>query len=228
MRSKSRLAPVLSVLVVLLAHLALLWLLSRPVPMPEVKDRREWVQLLLPIPARQQPVIETKPIRAAKPDAPAAKAPSLAIAAEPALPTPAAPSVAELSAPTEDPAPRLAASTIPAEVLREAIKAAVAAERQPRAEPVRTLAPAPDSMQARLAKGLAAARAAVKPKLFEAPRTELISAPNDPKRIYRVTTGMGEYCLYYPDKGGISANSDPRSGRPEFGQPMASSCPIPF
>lgn len=228
MRSKLRLAPVLPVLVVFLVHLALLWLVSRPVHLPEVKDRREWVQLLLPIPARQPLVIEAKPIRAAKPGAPAAKAPSVALAAEPAVPAEAITPAADIPALAEDPAPRLAAGTIPAEVLREAIKAAVAAERQPRAESGRTLAPAPDSLQARLAKGLAAARAAVKPKLFEAPRTELISAPNDPKRIYRVTTGMGEYCLYYPDKGGISANSDPRSGRPEFGQPMASSCPIPF
>lgn len=117
---------------------------------------------------------------------------------------------------------------IPAEVLRDAVKAAAATDVQARTEPVPDFAAAPDSMQARLAKGMAAAHAAVKPKFYEAPRTELVSAPNHPKRTYRVTTGLGEYCLYYPDKGGISANSDPRSGRPEFGQPMASTCPVPF
>jgi hypothetical protein len=57
---------------------------------------------------------------------------------------------------------------------------------------------------ARLAKGFAAAHAAAKPKWFEAARIELISAPNDPKRIYRVITAIGEYCLYYPDKGRLT------------------------
>ncbi|WP_342119235.1 hypothetical protein [Pseudoduganella sp. OTU4001] len=131
--------------------------------------------------------------------------------------------------PSEPAEPALVPATnvIPPEVLREAIKA-VAAERPLRGDAGQTYSPAPDSVAARLAKGFAAARAAVPPKLLEAPRMELVSAPRDPKRIYRVTTALGEYCLYYPDKGGISANSDPRSGRPEFGQPMASTCPIPF
>lgn len=209
--------------VVLLVHLALFWLASRPVAQPTVNDQRAWVQLLLPTPAKQQPVLAAQPARITKSKTQAVTSNS-APAPEPAL----VDSPAESAPMLEAPAPKQGVSSIPAEVLREAIKAAAASERKPRGESGPEFAPAPDSVRARLAKGFDAARAAVKPKLFEAPRTELISAPRDPKRIYRVTTGLGEYCLYYPDKGGISANSDPRSGRPEFGQPMASTCPIPF
>lgn len=211
--------PVLRFAFVVLAHMALLWHLTRPVPVPVERDRREWLQVVLPTPPI--PDIQVTPAAMSRIERPAAKARSAPPVAE-ELPT-------VVDAPVEQPEPASAPATnvIPPEVLRDAIKAA-AAERPLRGETGRVYSPAPDSMGARLAKGFAAARAAVPPKLLEAPRTELISAPRDPKRIYRVTTALGEYCLYYPDKGSIAANSDPRSGRPEFGQPMASSCPIPF
>jgi len=79
-----------------------------------------------------------------------------------------------------------------------------------------------------MAQAFAAAHAAVKPKWYEAAQVELISAPNDPKKIYRVTTAAGEYCVYYPDKAGISANSNPKSGWASFGQPTMAGCPMPF
>ncbi|XLZ72306.1 hypothetical protein ABT364_10185 [Massilia sp. SR12] len=215
---------VIALTVVLVAHLALLWLVLRPAQQPVVSDGREWVQLLLPVSSPPQRAALVKSGGMEKITAQPVKVPKVAIVAEPA---PVASPIEQVG-PEVQAAPKLEARTIPPEVLREAIKAAVASDHAMRAELGRELAPAPDSVRARLAKGLAAARAAVKLKLFEAPQMELISAPNDPKRIYRVTTSLGEYCLYYPDKGGISANSDPRSGRSEFGQPMASTCPIPF
>lgn len=215
-------------------HLALLWAVMRPASMPAVDERRDWVQLLqvpVSVPAPQPLVVPAKPAVEPKPETRPSAARSIPSAAErpaPAAELAQATGPAEFSAPEKAEPPQTVTSRIPPEVLREAIKAAVATHRQLRTEPGQEFTPAPDSMRARLAKGFAAAHAAVKPGLLEAPRIELISAPRDPKRIYRVTTGMGEYCLFYPDKGGISANSDPRSGRPEFGQPMASSCPIPF
>ena len=130
-----------------------------------------------------------------------------------------------------------APATPPAGVVPQALKAAGAIDRQLRAErgdgsrgrqdSQESAAPS-DNRYARLNKGFAAAHAAVGPKWFEAARTELISAPNDPKRIYRVTTATGEYCLYFPDKANMATNLDPKSGWAGFGQPKASTCPIPF
>jgi hypothetical protein len=149
---------------------------------------------------------------------------------EPSPPT-AAPVEQTAPAPAVDPLEERASradSTPPADVVQKALKAVGEIDRQLRSEHRQQFFAPPDTPHTRLAKGFAAAHAAVKPKWFEAARTELISAPNDPKRIYRVTTGMGEYCLYFPDKGSISANSDPRSGLAGFGQPTAAACPIPF
>lgn len=82
----------------------------------------------------------------------------------------------------------------------------------------------PNSLQRKLERGLAAARDAVKPGFFEAARIELFSAPNDPKRIYKIITATGEYCVFYPDKNGMQGND----GMAYFGQPKISSCPIRF
>ena len=86
----------------------------------------------------------------------------------------------------------------------------------------------PETAHTRLAKGFAQAHAAVKPKWFEAARIELWSAPNDPKRIYRVITATGEYCIYLPDKGSMSLNLSARSGYAGFGEGTAAPCPIRF
>jgi hypothetical protein len=208
---------------IVLCHLALLWFATRPVKTPAGQDQRVWVQLVMP--QRMQPVgRRNEPSARSVPEA-AARAAGVAKVME--APT-AAPresmtdEVVEASGETEEPKAQSP------DLLQQAIKSVGAIDRQLRAERPQHFKTVPDSSSQRLAKGFAAARAAVKPKWYEAAQTELISAPNDPKRVYRVTTAMGEYCLYYPDKGGISANSDPRSGRSEFGQPMASTCPIPF
>jgi hypothetical protein len=112
------------------------------------------------------------------------------------------------------------------DVVQQALKSVGEIDRQLRAEnPQAPSAPA-DSSSARLARGMAAAHAAVKPKWFEAARTELISPANDPNRIYRVTTALGEYCLYYADKN--AALGSARSGRANLGEPKAAPCPTAF
>jgi len=270
--------------IVVLLHLALLWLALRPVHQPVVRDNRIWLQLWQP-PAKLTPAppavalpgsipvsaIVLSPIAravvssgAAAPPAavlaPAAPAPATASAtptpatASPAsapatasaTPTPAtaspasAPATASASA---APAPASLADTpevqallaapapeksLPPDVVRQALKDVAAIDRQLRAEHPQALTPPPGSPNARLARGIAAAGAAVKPKWFEQARIELFSAPNDPKRIYRVITAMGEYCLFYPDTGSISFNSAPKSGWAGSGQPTMSDCPTRF
>lgn len=80
----------------------------------------------------------------------------------------------------------------------------------------------PDSFQRRLERGMQAARDGVKPKWYEGARMELFSAPNDPRKIYKITTAFGEYCVFYPDK----TKGD--SGAASYGQPTISSCPVRF
>lgn len=252
--------------IVVLLHLALLWLALRPVHQPVVRDNRIWLQLWQP-PAKLTPAppavalpgsipvsaIVLSPIAravvssgAAAPPAavlaPAAPAPATASATPPpATASPAPPPATASAAPA--PAPASLADTLevqallaapapekslPPDVVRQALKDVAAIDRQLRAEHPQALTPPPGSPNARLARGIAAAGAAVKPKWFEQARIELFSAPNDPKRIYRVITAMGEYCLFYPDTGSISFNSAPKSGWAGSGQPTMSDCPTRF
>lgn len=121
----------------------------------------------------------------------------------------------------------MAAQLAPAQAADDhALFAEAPAPRQLRAENPQTPSAPADSSSERLAKGIAAAHAAVKPKWFEAARTELISPANDPNRIYRVTTALGEYCLYYPDKNGAIGSA--RSGRANLGEPRVAPCPVAF
>jgi hypothetical protein len=117
------------------------------------------------------------------------------------------------------------ASAVPREVLQQALKEVDAIDRELRPLRRQEYVAAPSSPNARLVKGIEAAHAAVKPRWFEAARTELISAPNDPRKIYRVTTSAGEYCVYYPDKNTMSGNA---AGAADFGHPKTGNCPISF
>jgi len=130
---------------------------------------------------------------------------------------------------TAEPAPAPATPASGTSTLaQQALKAAGAIDRQLRAEHPQAFTAPPDTPQSRLAKGFAEAHAAVKPKWFEAARIELFSAPNDPRRIYRVVTAAGEYCIYLPDKGSMSLNLSARSGYAGFGEGTAAPCPIRF
>ena len=111
---------------------------------------------------------------------------------------------------------------------QQALQAAGAIDRQLCAEHPQEFVAPPETPHTRLAKGFAEAHAAVKPKWFEAARIELWSAPNDPKRIYRVITATGEYCIYLPDKGNMTLNLSARSGYAGFGEGTAAPCPIRF
>lgn len=222
--------------VVLALHLALLWLATRPAPAPLTIDHRVWIQLLplapattaskrLPAktataPARPSSRTAGAPPSAVTPAAPPAgkQADAAATAAVPAEQTPY---VDPLALAPDQPAP-------PPDMLQLALKAAGAIDRELRAGERQLITAPLDTRQARLARGFAEARAAVKPKWYEAAQIELFSAPNDPKRIYRITTAFGEYCLYYPDKASSAVNSSAAAGHASFGQPRMASCPTRF
>lgn len=240
-------------LLVALLHAALLWWATRPLPHPAPRAQSVWMQLLLPPPgAATAPAPAASVAPAAPPTPVAAKtqrrgvqrqvsaSASVVTPAAPAAapPSPAVPVAAAESAPApadspeeralQSPPPASDTRPLPAGTVQQALKAVGAIDRTLRAEHPQQFEAPPDTPRARLIRGLVAAHAAVGPKWFEAARIELISAPNDPKRIYRVTSALSQYCVYFPDKASIAANSDPKSGWASFGQPKMSSCPIPF
>ncbi len=209
-------------------HVALLWAVMRPLQQTQQHDERVWLQLLQP---RQRAAVPaTLPIAAAPAPATASESQDQRVASPVATPRPA-PAPIPLSTPdntlraeAEAAAPQPDAMPL----AQQALQAAGAIDRQLRAEHPQQFVAPPDTPQARLAKGFAEAHAAVKPKWFEAARIELWSAPNDPKRIYRVITATGEYCIYMPDKGNMTLNLSARSGYAGFGGGTAAPCPIRF
>jgi hypothetical protein len=230
---------VAGIALVILLHLALVWLATRPVRNPVPHDTWVWIprhppQMLMPMPGEPSGAWGRKP-PPARPAFKPQRAPADASdRPSQALPMPSSPQSppdsAEERALTElSETPTFRNDGQPAtDALERALKAAGAIDRQLRAEHPQGFTAPPDSPHARFIKGLEAAHAAVGPKWFEAARTELVSAPNDPKKIYKVTTAAGSYCLYFPDKSSISANSDPKSGWAGFGQPTMADCPHPF
>ena len=222
---------------IVLLHLALLWAATRPAHKGVEHDDRVWLQLIPPSPPAGQyhPPIRRDPQRAPVPRLPARPAAAASVSPPKDAAPPAPPALAQDrqqdrqqdNALPLEPAP--AAPTTQSRTLaQQALLAAGAIDRQLRAEHPQQFVAPPDTAQTRLAKGFAAAHAAVKPKWFEAARIELFSAPNDPKRIYRVITATGEYCIYLPDKGSMSLNLSARSGYAGFGEGTAAPCPIRF
>ena len=215
---------------IVILHLALLWVATRPARQDVPHDGRVWLTLMPSLPPAQEPIPPATPAPRPLPAARAAPA-SPPDASPPKAATPAAtvspPERPEDHAVTTAPAPAPPASGT-STLAQQALQAVGAIDRQLRAEHPQEFTAPPDTPQSRLAKGFAEAHAAVKPKWFEAARIELFSAPNDPRRIYRVVTASGEYCIYLPDKGSMSLNLSARSGYAGFGEGTAAPCPIRF
>ena len=210
---------------IVVLHLALFWAATRPVHTGVEHDDRVWLQLLPPLPPMRAITPPAKPDPApARPPALSSSAASVAPPKEATAPVPDQPQDDALPAEPVPAAPK----TSPLPLAQQALRAAGAIDRQLRAEHPQEFVAPPETAHTRLAKGFAQAHAAVKPKWFEAARIELWSAPNDPKRIYRVITATGEYCIYLPDKGNMTLNLSARSGYAGFGEGTAAPCPIRF
>lgn len=226
-----------TIAVIVVLHLALFWAATRPVHRGLEHDDRVWLQLIPALPPASKyipPIRRTPPpvtmhrLPARPASAPNVSPPKDATSAAP-------PASAQASTQTKPPDVDWLAEAAPAapktpsgSLAQQALLSAGAIDRQLRAEHPQEFVAPPDTAQTRLAKGFAQAHAAVKPKWFEAARIELWSAPNDPKRIYRVITATGEYCIYLPDKGSMSLNLSARSGYAGFGEGTAAPCPIRF
>lgn len=222
-------------------HLLLLWLVMQPMSRPQLPpDVRVWLTPIYPsVPV--QPELTPGQAKNPRPTSRRAPLPLPTVAA----PAPATPALTAAPLAADEPAPaaqgdtaevqallaeptRSACPTLPPDLARLALQSAGDIDRQLRAQQPQARSGPLSMPNARLAQGIAAAHAAVRPKWFEQAKTELISAPNDPNRIYRVTTALGEYCLYYVDKSSIAANAHAKSGWAGFGQPRMAGCPTPF
>jgi len=245
-----------AIALVLAIHLAIVWQATRPLLTAPEADHRVWTPLLLPREITPVYLHQPVPARVDKrhaPDASASKQGGVHkpeqnstqdvaqdTGADKTAPTPAsnASSGAASALPADDwllpaapakPAASVdAGKALPPGLLAQALKSAGAIDRQLRAEHPQEFTAPVETSQSRLAKGMAEAHAAVKPGWLEPARIELFSAPNDPRRIYKVTTAAGEYCVYYADKGSMSENLSARSGHASFGEARVAPCPIRF
>lgn len=81
-----------------------------------------------------------------------------------------------------------------------------------------------DSAQTRLEKGIEAAHAAAPNKWYQAAKIEDFTPPgDDARKIYKVTTAFGTYCVRYKDK-----NRAPNQGAANLGEPLIGACPHMF
>jgi hypothetical protein len=82
-----------------------------------------------------------------------------------------------------------------------------------------------DSRQQRLAKGFEQAHDMAPNKWYQAAKIEDITPPgDDARKIYRITGALGSYCMHYPDKNRIGA----QTGAANFGEPKLGKCPTMF
>jgi hypothetical protein len=81
-----------------------------------------------------------------------------------------------------------------------------------------------DTPQQRLEKGLERAHELAPNKWYQAARIEDITPPgDDARKIYRITTALGSYCVRYPDK-----NRTFDHGQANLGGPLTGACPHTF
>lgn len=81
-----------------------------------------------------------------------------------------------------------------------------------------------DSAQQRLSKGIEEAHAAAPNKWYQAAKIEDFTPPgDDARKIYKVTTALGTYCVRYKDK-----NRAFNQGAANLGEPLIGACPHMF
>lgn len=225
------LPPIL--LTVLLHGALLLALLQEVQNQRQIRPRGPAIQWLLPsatviVPHTHAPAPRAAPTPASKAAAPitvhqasAAAAPTSgstenppAIAASPGA-APVAPvkdSAHDDPFALDKPATARTAPASADELLQQARKSVGHIDQQLRAEsPQRFPLPPPDSMQARLERGINAAHEAVPPKWYQGARmVELSTSDGERKsRLYKIVTAFGSYCVSISPEGRRSYSNCP-------------------
>jgi hypothetical protein len=97
-------------------------------------------------------------------------------------------------------------------------------DQQLRKERSQALSASGQTKEQRLSKGFEEAHALAPNKWYQAARIEDITPPgDDARKIYRITTALGTYCVRYPDKSRM-----PQTGAANLGAPLIGACPRTF
>jgi hypothetical protein len=152
------------------------------------------------------------------PDRTKRSADKAAPAAVPALAPQAAPAIAVESAPTPS------APVSAEEMIRIAKQDLGKIDRELRKGNKESFSGSGDSAQRRLEKAFEAAHAAAPNKWYQAAKVEDITPPgDDARKIYKITTALGSYCVRYADK-----NRTWDHGQANLGEPLSGACPRMF
>lgn len=119
------------------------------------------------------------------------------------------------------PAPQLSVDQMIGMVKRDLAKAD---QEQRKEHPQATLGAAVETREQRLAKGIELAHQMAPNKWYQAAKVEDITPPgDDARKIYKVTTALGTYCVRYADK-----NRAWDHGQANLGEPLVGACPHMF
>lgn len=120
-----------------------------------------------------------------------------------------------------EPAPHLTVDQMISMVKKDLSKAD---EEQRKDHPQATLGATVETKGQRLAKGIELAHQMAPNKWYQAAKVEDITPPgDDARKIYRITTALGTYCVRYADK-----NRAWDHGQANLGEPLAGACPHMF
>jgi hypothetical protein len=204
----------LALALALLLHGLLLFCVFRHPPRTPVQAPAEamvWVKVAPPaLPSKPAP----PPVAAARPPASKPK-PESASAAPPTVVQEAPVAEAPPVAPSADTMLSIAKRDVAKidQQLREE------SGKQPR------LSPSVESALQRLARGIEQAHQAAPNKWYQAARIEDITPPgDDARRIYRITTALGTYCVHYKDKNRPGVDR----GQANAGEALVGACPHMF
>jgi hypothetical protein len=91
-------------------------------------------------------------------------------------------------------------------------------------ERAQTFGAAVETKQQRLAKGMAKAFDNAPNKWYQAAKIEDVTPPGaDARKVYKITTALGTYCVRYADK-----NRAWDHGQANLGEPLIGACPHEF
>lgn len=201
-----------------LFHIALLYAMWRQLPeqpASRLAHTRPAIQWLLPLAPRPAAVQRVPPRAASRPAAVVTSSPAPNQPERPAATTaPTTPVQPQAITPPEQlpPEPDFGpARPSAADIMSRARRDIAGIDKQLRKEfPSRGIELPPDSVQARLARGINAAHEAVGPKWYEGAKMVELSQPDSKTRVYKIMTALGTYCFTQYQDGRQAYTNCPR------------------
>jgi hypothetical protein len=200
----------------LLVHAALLFGALRPALKPPQGPVRAtlWVNVAPPLRKPVTPPLVQAPTQPRVPT-PRQRARDMPAAPALAAPTPAV-AVREQEAPVPAAPPAISVEQMMSIAKRDLGKI----DKDLRKENRQQFSAPVDSRQLRLERGIEQAHEAAPNKWYQAAKVEDITPPgDDARKIYRITSALGTYCVRYPDKNRAD------QGKANAGEPLIGACP---